>query len=74
MNKFLFKSADADFQKLFQVLKTKLDTESKNILYITYQSDKILKIVKDLENMSKMQKKIEEFYDETSHQTDSDEQ
>ncbi len=74
MNKFLFKSADADFQKLFQLLKTKLDTESKNILYITYQSDKILKIVKDLENMSKMQKKIEEFYDEASHQTDSDEQ
>ncbi len=73
MNKFLFKSVDTDFQKLFQLLETKLDVESKNILYITYQTDKILKIVKDLDNMGKMQKKIEEFY-ETSPQTDQDEQ
>ncbi len=52
---------------------SKLDTQTKNILYISHQYDKILRIVKDLENMSKMQKKIEEFYG-TSPQTDSDEQ
>ncbi len=65
MKNFIFKSTGADLQKIFQYL----DTESKNILYLTYQTDKILKIVKDLENMGKMQKKIEEFY-ETSPQTD----
>ena len=74
MNKFLFKSTDADLQKLLQSIETKLDTETKNVLYITYQTDKIIKIVRDLENMSKMQKKIEEFYEETSPQTDTDEQ
>ncbi len=68
MNKFLFKSTGADLSKIFQYL----DTESKNILYLTYQLDKVLKIVRDLENMGKMQKKIEEFYDETSHQTEQE--
>ena len=71
MKNFIFKSTGADLQKIFQYL----DTESKNILYLTYQTDKVLKIVRDLENMGKMQKKIEEFYDDkTSPQTDSDEQ
>ncbi len=67
MLKFNRISPDTDFY-------SKLDIQSKNILYITHQCDKILKIVKDLENMSKMQSKIEEFYreDETSPQTDSD--
>ena len=73
MKNFIFKSTGADLQKIFQYL----DTESKNILYLTYQLDKVLKIVRDLENVGKMQKKIEEFYskdDETSPQTDTDEQ
>ncbi len=71
MKNFIFKSSGADLQKIFQYL----DTESKNILYLTYQTDKVLKIVRDLENMGKMQKKIEEYYDrdETSPQTESDE-
>ncbi len=68
MKNFIFKSSETDLQKIFQYL----DTESKNILYLTYQLDKVLKIVRDLENMGKMQKKIEEFYDETSPQTDED--
>ncbi len=61
MKNFIFKSSGADLQKIFQYL----DTESKNILYLTYQLDKVLKIVRDLENMGKMQKKIEEFYDKS---------
>ncbi len=67
MKNFIFKSTEADLKKIFQYL----DTGSKNILYLTFQTDKILKIVKDLENMGKMQKKIEEFYDKTSPQTDT---
>ncbi len=47
---------------------------NQNILYVTKQSDKILRILEDLKNMEKMQQKIEEFYDETSPQTDTAEQ
>ncbi len=72
MNKFLFKSSDADFQKLFQ----SLDTLQKNILYITYRTDSVAKKLDELLHNMKLQKTVDDYFDdkETSPQTDSDEQ
>ncbi len=45
MKNFIFKSTDADLQKMFQYL----ETIRKNILYITHQVDYIRKIINGLE-------------------------
>ncbi len=68
MNKFLFKSTDADLQKFTSIL----DTIQKNILYITYQEDKILKITQKLLVDKGLQKQVDEYFeeDETSPQTE----
>ncbi len=65
MNKFLFKSTDADFQKLLQQIH-------KNILYITYQEDKILKIVKSLQVDDNVQKQVDDFYEQDPPVTEDD--
>ncbi len=70
MNKFLFKSSDADLQKLFQ----SLETIQKNILYITYRIDTILKNTNKIIVDKGLQAQVDEFFEETSPQTDSDEQ
>ncbi len=73
MNKFLFKSSDADFQKLTQLL----ETIQKNGLYCTYRIDSLLKNFDKLLNDKGLQKQVDAYFDsdeETSPQTDSDEQ
>ncbi len=72
MNKFLFKSTNADFQKFNQLL----ETIQKNILYTTYQTDKIIKMLKLIGLDKSLQKQVDSYYedDETSPQTDSEEQ
>ncbi len=69
MNKFLFKSTDADFKKMFSII----ETLQKNVLYITYRLDKCLSLLDSLKTDSGTQKQVDDFY-ETSPQTDSDEQ
>ncbi len=69
MNKFLFKSTDADFKKMFSII----ETMQKNILYITYHLDKCLVILRKQETDAGTQKQVDDFY-ETSPQTDQDEQ
>ncbi len=76
MKNFIFKSTDADLQKMFSIL----ENLQKNMLYITYKVDNIIKIVKRLEIDNGLQKSVDEYFskdeeeafDETSHQTDSD--
>ncbi len=72
MNKFLFKSVDTDFQKLLQSIEAKLDSDSKNILYITYRVDKILKEIATLRIDKSLQSTVDKYFDdeETSPQTD----
>ncbi len=67
MNKFLFKSTDADFKKMFSII----ETLQKNVLYITYNLDKCLAILRTQEADKGTQKQVDDFY-ETSPQTDSD--
>ncbi len=74
MNKFLFKSTDADFKKMFQYIETKLEILNKNVLYVTHVCDKIgidlHKILVDKD----LQTTVDKYFDETSHQTELDEQ
>ncbi len=75
MKNFIFKSTEADLQKMFQYL----ETNAKNVLYLTYQIDKVLKIVRTLEIDKGLQKQVDDYFDkddenETSPQTESEEQ
>ncbi len=60
MKNFIFKSTTADLQKMFQYL----ETSQKNILYLTYQLDKVLVIVRRLETSAGLQKQVDEYFDE----------
>ncbi len=68
MNKFLFKSSDPDLSKILSIL----ETIQKNVLYLTYRIDTILKTVTKLEVDGNLQKQVDEYFEETSPQTDSD--
>jgi len=58
MKNFIFKSTGADLHKIFQYL----ETEQKNILYLTYQVDKILKILRDEQTDKGLQKQVDDYY------------
>ncbi len=71
MKNFIFKSTGADLQKMFQYL----ETIQKNVLYLTYQVDKLLKLARTIETDKGLQKQVNEYFedDETSPQTDPEE-
>ncbi len=60
MNKFLFKSTDADFKKMFSII----ETLQKNVLYITYNLDKCLAILRTQETDRGTQKQVEIYHQE----------
>ncbi len=68
MNKFLFKSTAADLQKMFSIL----ENLQKNMVYGTYRLDAILKIVKSLDTDKGLQSQVDEYFEETSPQTDTE--
>ncbi len=69
MNKFLFKSTGADFQKLLQLQLT----IQKNVLYTTHRVDLIIRELQKLTVDKGLQQQVDEYFeDETSPQTDSD--
>ncbi len=70
MKNFIFKSADADLQKMFTIL----DTIQKNVLYLTHQVDFIRRTVVSAKHDKDLQTTVDKYFDETSHQTDSEEQ
>ncbi len=72
MKNFIFKSTDADLQKMFQLL----ETIQKNGLYCTYRIDSILKNFEKLLVDKSLQKQVDEYFedDQTSQQTDPEEQ
>ncbi len=64
MKNFIFKSTDADLQKMFQYL----ETAQKNILYLTFQTDKILKILRQDETNKGLQEQVDKYFEEdTEH-------
>ncbi len=67
-------SPKTDFSSKITIQK--LDILMSNILYITHECDKILKLVKSLSVDKDLQSTVDKYFekDETSPQTDSDEQ
>ncbi len=63
MKNFIFKSTDADLQKMFQYL----ETSQKNIIYLTYQTDKILKIVREATNDKSLQKQVDNYFEDDTN-------
>ncbi len=70
MKNFIFKSTDADLQKMF----TLLETIQKNGLYCTYRIDSLLKNFDKLLTDKSLQKQVDDYFedDETSPQTDNE--
>ncbi len=65
MKNFIFKSTDADLQKMFQLL----DTIQKNGLYCTYRIDSLLKNFEKLLVDKSLQKQVDQYFseEETEH-------
>ncbi len=60
MKNFIFKSTDADLQKMFQ----SIETIQKNVLYITYRVDMLIKRYDKQEVDKALQTQVDEYFDE----------
>ncbi len=67
MKNFIFKSNASDLQKMFSIL----ENLQKNMVYVTYKVDLIIKLVKQRETTQGLQTQVDDFY-KTSPQTDQD--
>ena len=68
MKNFIFKSTEADLQKMFQ----SIETIQKNTLYCTYRIDSLLKKVNELVTDKGLQKQVDEYFeDDTNDSNDS---
>ncbi len=61
MKNFIFKSADADLQKMFQLL----ETIQKNGLYCTYRIDSLLKNFEKLLTDKSLQKQVDDYFEDS---------
>ncbi len=69
MKNFIFKSTDADLQKMFSIL----ENLQSNLLYTTHRVDFAIKIIQEMKHDKDLQKTVDKYFDETSHQTDQEE-
>ncbi len=60
MKNFIFKSNASDLQKMFQ----SIETIQKNVLYITYRIDMILKFLAEAKTNSGLQKQVDEYFED----------
>ncbi len=74
MKNFIFKSTAADLQKMFQLI----ETIQKNVLYLTYRMDMLIKRYDKIEVDKGLQKQADDYFEsdadvhQTSPQTDSE--
>ncbi len=61
MTKFIFKSNASDLQKISQ----SIETIQKNVLYLTYRTDAMLKILNQMVTDKGLQKQVDEYFDES---------
>ncbi len=61
----------ADFCSKIKALEAKLEVLNSNVLYITHESDKILKLVKTLTIDKDLQTTVDKYFDEDSAQDGS---
>ncbi len=69
MKNFIFKSNESDLQKMFSIL----ENLQKNIVYITYRCDKILKVVNTITVDKNLQNTVDEYFDEDNQKDIPDE-
>ncbi len=62
MKNFIFKSTAADLQKMFQ----SIETIQKNVLYVTYRIDMLIKRYDKLEIDKALEKQAGDYYDDDS--------
>ncbi len=60
MKNFIFKSSAADLQKMFQ----SIETIQKNVLYMTYRIDSLLKKVNALVIDKDLQTQVDQYFEE----------
>ncbi len=68
MKNFIFKSTDADLQKIITIIASELNLLQKNVLYITYRIDSVLKIVKEQQTDKGLQKQVDEYFEDDAEQ------
>ncbi len=68
MKNFIFKSSDADLQKMFQLL----ETIQKNGLYCTYRIDSLLKNFEKLLTDKSLQKQVDDYFEDPAQDIASD--
>ncbi len=68
MKNFIFKSTAADLQKMFQ----SLETIQKNVLYVTYRIDMLIKRYDKIALDKTLAESVDSYYNTTSHQTDNE--
>ncbi len=66
--KFDILSPREDFKSKLQI--SKLDIMQKNILYLTHEMDKCVSMLKQLQTNARLQKQVDEYFEETSPQTE----
>ncbi len=64
MKNFIFKSFDTDLQKIITIIGSELNLLQKNVLYITYRIDSVLKIVKEQSDDKGLQKQVDQYFEE----------
>ncbi len=62
MKNFIFKSNASDLQKMFQ----SIETIQKNVLYVTYRIDMLIKRMDALQNNTNLQKQVDDYFDDDS--------
>ncbi len=62
MKNFIFKSTDADLQKMFTIL----ETLQKNVLYTTHRVDFIIKEIRGEKVNKSLQSQVDEYFEEDS--------
>ncbi len=63
MKNFIFKSNESDLQKMFSIL----ENLQKNMLYITYKVDAIIKLVKQTGVDAGLQQQVDAYFSEDTH-------
>ncbi len=64
MKNFIFKSTAADLQKMFQ----SIETIQKNVLYVTYRIDMLIKRYDKLELDKGLQKQVDEYFEDSAEE------
>ncbi len=64
MKNFIFKSNASDLQKMFQ----SIETIQKNVLYLTYRTDLILKTLNKIGTDKALQKQVDEYFEDDAEE------